>query len=157
MRTTMAAASLLLLVVLLAQGAYVLRDQLAAHFPQVKPLLLEACAYLDCQVGLPAQIEAVSIESNELQTLTPDSNTLVLTVLLRNRGTVAQTWPHLELSLNDAGEKALVRRVFAPAEYLPRELSPRLGFPAQSEQPVRLFFELDTVKASGYQVYLFYP
>jgi predicted Zn finger-like uncharacterized protein len=157
LRSAMAGISLLLLLVLLAQSAYVFRDQLAARFPQTKPVLLEVCAYLDCQVGLPAQIDMVSIESSELQTLAPNSNTLVLTILLRNHGAIAQAWPHLELSLNDTSEKAQVRRVFAPAEYLPRDVNPRLGFPSRGEQPVRLFFELDEITASGYRVYLFYP
>lgn len=156
-RVVMSIGSLLLLLALLAQAAYVFRDQLAARFPQTKPALLEACAYLDCQVGLPAQIDVVSIESSELQTLAPNSSTLVLTLLLRNHGAIAQAWPHLELSLNDNAEKTQVRRAFSPTEYLPREINPRLGFPAQSEQPVRLYFEPEGVSASGYRVYLFYP
>lgn len=155
-RAVMLTCSVLLLLGLLGQAAYVFRDQLAARLPQVKPLLLQACAYLDCQVGLPATIDALTVESSEL-TLGPGSATLVLTVLLRNESTVAQTWPHLELTLNDASEKPLVRRVFAPAEYLPPDISPRLGFPAHSEQPVRLFLELEGTEASGYRVYLFHP
>ncbi|HEY4541165.1 MAG TPA: DUF3426 domain-containing protein [Noviherbaspirillum sp.] len=157
LRRLMIAGSVLLLIVLLAQAAYVWRDQLAARLPQTKPLLLEACAYLDCQVGLPSRIEAISLESSELQTLAAGSNTLVLTLLLRNHDVVAQTWPHLELSLNDNSENSVLRRVFTPADYLPKTINPRLGFPAQSEQAVRLYFELTGVKPSGYRVYLFHP
>ena len=155
--TAMLIGTVLLLLALLGQVAYVFRDQLAARLPQVKPLLLRACAYLDCQVGLPATIDALTIESSELQTLEAGSSTLALTVLLRNSSPVAQTWPHLELTLNDSNEKPLVRRVFAPAEYLPPDISPRLGFPARSEQSVRLFLELEGTEASGYRVYLFHP
>lgn len=157
MRLTMSIGSVLLLFVLLAQGTYVYRDQIAARFPTVKPALQAMCDRIDCVVGLPQQIDAVAIESSELQTVSPDSQTLTLTVLLRNLSDVAQAWPHLELTLNDNGERPVVRRAFAPSEYLPEGVNPRPGFPARSEQPVRLFLEPDAVKASGYRVYLFYP
>ncbi len=157
LRLATATACALLLLTLLAQSAYVFRDQLAARLPSLQPLLLQACAWLDCQVGLPAQIDAVTLDSSELHTMASNSETLALSVLLRNQSAVAQTWPHLELTLNDAAEKPLIRRVFAPSEYLPSDISARLGFPARSEQPVRLFFELEGVKASGYRVYLFHP
>lgn len=157
LRITMLIGSLLLLLALLTQAAYVFRDHLSVRFPQAKPVLQQACAYLGCRVGLPAQIEAVSIESSELQTLAPNSNTFGLTVLLRNRSAIEQAWPHIELTLNDVGEKPVARRAFAPAEYLPSDAIVQQGFSSQSEQSVRLFFELDDLKASGYRVYLFYP
>lgn len=153
----MTAGSALLLGAFLVQGAYVFRDQIAAWFPQTKPALAAACVRIGCQVGLPTRIESVSIESSELQTLAADANTFTLSVLLRNHGGTDQAWPNIELTLNDANEKALVRRVFAPREYLPSAQDAKKGFAARSEQPVKLFFELSQLKASGYRVYLFYP
>lgn len=157
LRWTMGIGSMLLLLTLLGQSAFVFRDQLAARFPATKPALQEVCAWLDCQVGLPMRIDAVAIESSELQTLTPNGTTLGLNVLLRNHAGTAQAWPHLELTLNDSGERPLARRVFAPPEYLPAGINLRLGFPAHSEQPVRLYLEPQDLKPSGYRVYLFYP
>lgn len=156
-RIFMMVSSVLLLIALLAQGTYVFRDQIAAWFPQAKPLLADACARIGCQVGLPAHIEAVSIESSELQTLAADSNTFALTVLLRNHSATAQAWPNIELTLNDAGEKPIARRVFLPREYLADTVDATKGFAPRSEQPVKLHFELAQLKASGYRVYLFYP
>ncbi|HJV73119.1 MAG TPA: DUF3426 domain-containing protein [Noviherbaspirillum sp.] len=157
LRIFMAAGSVILLVGLLAQSAYVFRDQIAARFPQARPALVEACGYIDCQVGLPAHADSVSIESSELQTLSANDNTFVLTVLLRNQGTTAQAWPHIELTLNDANEKPIVRRVFAPRDYLLPAQDFSQGFAPNSEQPAKLFFKLSQLKASGYRVYLFYP
>ncbi|HYD95634.1 MAG TPA: DUF3426 domain-containing protein [Noviherbaspirillum sp.] len=156
LRIMMAAGSVVLLFALLAQAAYVFRDQIAAWYPDTKPALAAACARLGCQVGLPAQIDAVSIESSELQTVAADSSTFALAVLLRNHGATEQAWPAIELTLNDSAEKPLARRVFLPREYLPAP-DAKPGFPAGSEQPVKLFFELAQLKASGYRVYLFYP
>ncbi len=157
LRIFMATASVLLLAVLLAQGAYIFRDQLAARFPKAQPILAQACAYLDCRVGQPAQIESVSIESSELQTLAADSNTFVLTILLRNRGATAQAWPNIELTLNDANEKPIARRVFFPRDYLSPAQDFDKGFAGGTEQPFKLYFELAQLKASGYRAYLFYP
>ena len=156
-RIFMAVGSVFLLFALFAQGTYVFRDRIAAWIPQTKPILADACEAIGCQVGLPAQIESVSIESSELQTLSADSNTFVLTVLLRNHGATEQAWPHIELTLNDANEKPVARRIFAPREYLGDSADMKKGFGAHSEQPVKLHFELAQLKASGYRVYLFYP
>jgi predicted Zn finger-like uncharacterized protein len=153
----MAAASLILLGSLIAQSAYVFRNQIAAWFPQVQPLLVDACARVGCQVGLPAQIDAVSIESSELQALAANGNTFSLTVLLRNHGATPQAWPNIELTLNDTDEKALARRVFIPREYLPSLQEFSKGLAARSEQPIKLYFELSQLKAAGYRVYVFYP
>lgn len=157
LRIFMASSSAILLAGLLGQSAYVFRNQIAAWFPQAAPVLAEACARLGCQLGLPAQIESVSIESSELQVLAADSNTFTLTVLLRNHGATPQAWPHIELTLNDVNEKAIARRVFPPREYLSSEPDAGKGFGAKSEQPIKLHFELAQLKASGYRVYLFYP
>lgn len=156
-RIVMAVGSVILLIALLGQATYVFRDQIAAWFPRTKPALANICARLGCQVGLPAQIESVSIESSELQTLSPDSATFALTVLLRNHGSTEQAWPNIELTLNDNNEKPIARRVFVPREYLTEAGDAKKGFAARSEQPVKLYFELAQLKASGYRVYLFYP
>lgn len=157
LRISMAIALPFLLVGALAQSAYTFRDQLAAWFPQTKPLLASACSYIGCQIGLPMQIESVSIESSELQALAPDQNTFSLVALLRNRGETVQAWPNIELTLNDTNEKALARRIIMPRDYLPSSQEISKGFAPKSEQSIKLFFELTQLKASGYRVYLFYP
>jgi len=56
-----------------------------------------------------------------------------------------------------------VRRVLVPEEYLAdlpasdNAKNTANGFAAQSEQPVKLVFTVDQVKAAGYRIYLFYP
>lgn len=157
LRIVLTEASVTLFIGLLLQSIYVFRDQIAATFPQAQPLLANACSYVGCQVGLPAQVDAVSIESSELQTLAADGNTFSLTVLLRNRSVTPQAWPNIELTLNDSDEKAIARRVFLPREYLPSGQEINKGLAARSEQPLKLYFELSQLKAAGYRVYVFYP
>jgi predicted Zn finger-like uncharacterized protein len=154
-RLAMGAGSALLVLALAAQGMATFRNVLAARYPELKPALSATCSLFGCRVELPAQIEALSVETGELQSLS--ANTFTYSTLLRNPGTLVQAWPQLELTLTDADDKALVRRVFAPADYLPKSVAAAKGFGARSEQPVKLFFELNQIKASGYHVAIFYP
>jgi hypothetical protein len=146
-----------LLAALLFQGLLYFRSQIAAWLPPAAPALAGMCRLAGCELGLPAQIDSVSIESSELQALPDFEQTFVLTTLLRNRSSLPQAWPHLELTLNDANEQPVARRVLAPRDYLPPAIAPAGGFPATSEQMARLVFSLSGLKASGYRVYLFYP
>lgn len=157
LRILMIVGSSVLMIGLIGQAAYTFRNQVSAWLPQATPMLIEACAHIGCDIGFPAQINAVSIESSELQTLPPNQNTFVLNSLLRNRSSITQAWPNIELTLNDANEKAIARRVFAPRDYLASENDLKKGFGANSEQQIKVFFELSQLKASGYRVYLFYP
>ncbi|WP_175624966.1 MULTISPECIES: DUF3426 domain-containing protein [Oxalobacteraceae] len=157
LRIFLSVSCFILLIAALLQGTYIFRNQIAGWFPQAKPALINACELLGCRIDLPAQIDQVSIESSELQTLANDKDTFVLTTLLRNYSSTYQEWPHIELTLNDTNEKALLRRVFTPADYLNNSEDVRIGFSANSERSVKLSFELSQLKASGYRVYLFYP
>ncbi|HJV51584.1 MAG TPA: DUF3426 domain-containing protein [Noviherbaspirillum sp.] len=157
MRMLMAVGMPMLLLGVLMQGIYIFRNQLAAWFPEAKPALVGACHLLGCQVGLPAQIEAVAIESSELQAATTDQRTFGLSVLLGNHSAIVQAWPNIELTLNDADDKPIARRVFVPRDYLPATQEVDKGFAPKSEQAIKLYFALSQLKASGYRVYLFYP
>ncbi len=152
----MGVGAAVLALLLLAQGVSTFRNVLAARYPAARPALAGACAVIGCKIELPAQIDALAVETGELQAL--DANgTFSFTTLLRNQGELVQAWPHLELDLTDANDKPLVRRVFTPADYLPPGSAPAKGFAARSEQPVKLYFQLNQIKASGYHLAIFYP
>jgi predicted Zn finger-like uncharacterized protein len=151
----MIAGSALLALALAAQGVTTFRNVIAARFPQLIPALTAACVQLRCKLELPMQIETLAIDAGELQTLGGDTFSLV--TALRNQGALAQAWPHIELTLTDANDKALLRRVLAPADYLPKGAAVARGFAAHSEQPVKLYFSVTQIKASGYKIAVFYP
>ena len=154
-RILMMAGAVLLLLVLLAQLVLNFRNVMAARHPGARPVLGAACALLGCRVELPTQIDNLAIEDGELTTLGPD--TYLLNTLLRNQGSLVQAWPSIELELTDANNKAVLRRVFTPAEYLPQGVPAGAGFGARSEQPVKLHFALADLKPSGYHIFIFYP
>ncbi|MFP5392587.1 MAG: DUF3426 domain-containing protein, partial [Gammaproteobacteria bacterium] len=156
-RVALVAGSLALTALLLVQGVTTFRNVLVARFPAMGMTMARACDVLGCRLELPAQIEALGIETGELHPLNANTNTFSLVTLLRNQSALTQSWPYIELELLDATDKPLVRRVFTPAEYLPAGTQPAKGFGARTEQPVRLFFELKQVKAQGYHIAVFYP
>ncbi|MES2050155.1 MAG: DUF3426 domain-containing protein [Pseudomonadota bacterium] len=156
-RVSMMILSTLLFFALLVQATYSLRNQIAAWFPQSKSALQEACKYLHCRIELPTQIEVISIESNELQALSSDKNIFYLAIQLQNKSNTLQAWPMLELILNDAKDKPVLQRVFTPAGYLTNKNDLVKGLPANSEQAIKLYFELSGPKAAGYHVGVFYP
>ncbi|MEH6434665.1 DUF3426 domain-containing protein [Massilia sp. DD77] len=154
-RIALALGSALLLLALAAQAVHAFRDTLAARYPGMRPALVSACGLLGCTVGLPAQIDKLVIETGELTTL--GGNAYSYTTLLRNEGALVQAWPSIELTLNDADDKPLVRRVFGPRDYLPANVQQAAGIAARAEQPVRLHFRLEGLEPSGYHIAVFYP
>ena len=155
LRAAMAAGSVVLLLLLFLQVMTTFRNPLAAQFPQWKPTLVALCKMSGCQVDLQAQIEALSIEQGELQTL--KEQTFSYVSLLRNQSRSVQAWPSIELILNDANDKPVLRRVIAPRDYLPATIDVSQGFAPRSEQTIKLYFALDQLTASGYHIAIFYP
>lgn len=153
-RIVLAAGSVLLLAALSAQVVLNFRDVLAARFPSLQAPLTSACALLGCEIGLPLRADELVVETGELITL--GDNGYTFTTTLRNQGDMALAWPSLELTLNDGSDKPLVRRVFAPSEYLAAGDAAR-GFGARAEQPVKIHFRLEGVEPSGYHIAVFYP
>jgi predicted Zn finger-like uncharacterized protein len=155
LRVAMAAGSVVLLLLLFLQVMTTFRNPLAAQFPQWKPTLVALCKLSGCQVDLPAQIEALAIEQGELQTI--KDQTFSYVSLLRNQSRSVQAWPSIELILNDANDKPVLRRVIAPRDYLPATIDVSKGFAPRSEQTIKLYFALDQLTASGYHIAIFYP
>ena len=136
---------------LLLQGAYFYRNELATRYPEAKPALVALCQQLACSFDTPRDAQAITIESHDLQAEPSNKNVLALVALLRNRATFAQDAPHLELTLTDAQDAALARRVFVPRDYVAAQMA------ANSELPVRIMLDAGQIKAAGYRLYAFYP
>lgn len=146
----------LLLLGLTAQLSYLFRNEIAAHSPEAARYLRAACRRIGCTITLPAQIEALSIESRQLQALPDQANHFELVILLRNGSSTSQTWPALDLQLNDAIGQAEIRKIFMPADFL-KASEIRAGIPAVSEREIRLRFELTGDPAYGFTIRIFYP
>lgn len=146
------AGSLIALFGLAAQTAYFYRNEAAARIPEAKPWLEQMCQFALCQIEPPRDTQAISIESSDLQTDPANRNSLTLIALLRNRAGFSQDTPHLELTLTDAQDALVARRVLAPRDYFANA-----QIAAGSELPLRLLIDAGQLKASGYRLYAFYP
>lgn len=144
-----------LLVLAVAQLAYIYRVELAVLVPELRPALVAACEMAGCSVPWPRRPELVGIESSDLEPAGGDR--LLLTATLKNRAPFVQEYPHLELTLTDTQDDALLRKVLPPADWLPAGQTAGAGFAARGELAVKLLLEAKDVPAVGYRLYLFYP
>ena len=150
-------AILLLVAGLGAQALLEFHDSLAARIPRLTPALASACRWLSCTIRPMRNTSALSIEGSDLQADPAHRGLLILTATVRNRSTYALAYPHLELTLTDASDQVVVRRAFAPSEYLGAKVDRDAGIAGNHEQLVRLFIDASTSNQAGYRLYLFYP
>jgi predicted Zn finger-like uncharacterized protein len=147
----------LLLTLLAGQALFHFRDAIAAHWPTTKPAMIKLCAVAGCVVRPLADISGLSIEASDLQADPAHRGLLTLSSTIRNRAPYPLAYPYLELTLSDAHDQVVVRRAFAPEEYLSVAADPRIGIAGNAEIAVKLFIDASATSQAGYQVYLFYP
>ena len=145
----------LLAVVLVAQSILWFRSEIAGYSPSTRPLLSGLCAALGCKVHLPRNADRIAIETSELQSERPGFLTLAGT--LRNNANYAQAYPSLELTLTDARDQPIVRRVLVPRDYLAPTLIAEEGVAAGAEIAIRAVIDASKISASGYRMFIFYP
>ena len=131
------------------------RNELALSFPSAKPLLGEFSALFGLDLPLPHKADLLAIETSDLHP--GDGAQLLLAATLKNRAPYAQAYPQLELTLTDIADQALLRKVLAPADYLPAGIDAASGFVANGELALKLKLEASVTGAAGYRIYLFYP
>jgi predicted Zn finger-like uncharacterized protein len=149
--------SLLLLLAGTVQAAVAFHNEILVHYPDVRPIFEKACEWANCRIGLLRLAEQLDVESSELELLGGRANQIRLNVLLRNRAPVPVEFPAFELSLTDAQDQVLLRRVFQPAEYLSDPARSAGGLAGHGELSVRLYLDTGRINAAGYRVYFFYP
>ena len=127
-------ACTLLLLLALAQGIIVARNELAIQFPALQAFLSQVSEPFGLRVELPRRFDALTIESFELQASEVTSGevqTYLALALLRNQAGHAVQWPAIELSLTDPSGQLLARKVLLAKDYLPASDSKNQGFAAR--------------------------
>ncbi len=141
---------------LIAQGVYLFRMEIARALPELRPLLVSACAALGCEVPLPRDTAFIAIDASDLQSEPARPGRYLLHATINNRAPHAQAWPHLELTLTDASDAPIARRVLAPAEWA-ADADTSAPLPARQLVTVRLPFDAPELAPTGYRIYVFYP
>jgi predicted Zn finger-like uncharacterized protein len=153
-RAALAVLLLVLAATLAGQVVYRDRDRLAASSPQLRPWLARMCDVLGCRIGPPQQIDAIAIETSSFNKLRTD--TYRLNVTLKNLAGNEVAMPSLELTLTDAQDKALFRRVLQPAEFAPG----RTAMPAgdwSTSIAIAVGGNAGAARVTGYRLLAFYP
>ena len=149
--------SALLLFLLGGQAAFAFRQELMILVPGARDAYVKTCELLGCKPAWPAVAGYLHIESSDLKVTDPERpNEIELVIAIRNRAPVSMAFPEIELTLTDAREAVIARRIFSAAEYLgpAREAT---AFAAGRELPIQLFLDTGNLRAAGYRLYLFYP
>lgn len=156
-------------LMLLVQGIHHWRMEIANRWPDTRPWLEEACHSFNCTVPYARDISQINLEASELQIDPERGNMLVLNMTIKNRAPFAQAFPAVELTLTDARDQVVVRRILAPNEWLPANLdssasnagknpvSTPPAFPADKEIAARLWIDARDTGAVGYRLFVFYP
>lgn len=142
---------------LAVQAAYLFREDIARKWPQTRPWYLELCTHFGCTVPLPRMASAITIESSNLESDPDNAKQFILSARVRNQAYHPQQYPHLELTLTDGRNRAVVRRVITPSEWAPGGVS-EAGIAPRAEIETNVpFVATGPVSAVGYRVYAFYP
>ena len=149
--------SAFLAVVLALELGFVYRGPLAQRYPVLRPPLESICARLGCTVAWSREEALLKLEDSELLEVPGRPSEIALGARIRNLATVAQEFPHLELTLTDLGGQAAVRRVLRPTDYLGRPLGYGEVIAAGTEVAIQLRLETPRLKATGYELLVFYP
>ncbi|TMS58002.1 DUF3426 domain-containing protein [Imbroritus primus] len=142
----------------LAQAVYWWRGPLAAAYPALRPLLLRACAAVQCTVPPVRHLDRLAIDGTQLQKPDDTHDHYLLSLNLRSRSQAHVALPALELVLTDLDDRIIARRVLLPAEYLPPSERALLqaGLAPDGELALRVRFQ-SRQAAVNYRVLMFYP
>ncbi len=151
-RLALGAAMVVLLCTLALQVVLQERDRIAAVDSRVRPWLQMLCEPFQCALAPLRQIADIVIDSSSFNKRRGDS--YQLTFALKNRAAVPLAMPAMELTLTDAQEQPVLRRVFLPHEMAaPAEL-PALGDWTSS---VAVVVTTGGARVAGYRLVAFYP
>jgi predicted Zn finger-like uncharacterized protein len=154
-RVLLVLVAMLLAAMLAAQVVWQDRDRFAASYPELRPILARMCDASGCRIGPPRHIEAVAIETSSFNKLRGD--TYRLNVTLKNLAAMPVAMPAVELTLTDAQDQPVVRRVLQSGELAPGVAS----LPARSDWSTSLAIAVNANAAggrvAGYRVLAFYP
>jgi len=151
------AGAALLSLVLSAELVYAYRGDLAQRYPVLRPYLESVCAAAGCTISWAHEDALLKLEDSELLEVPGKPNEIALGARIRNLAQVAQEYPYLELTLTDLTGQAAIRRVLRPTDYLGRPVNAGETIAPGAELSVQLRLETPRIKATGYELLLFYP
>ncbi|GAB7127566.1 hypothetical protein JCM19000A_20730 [Silvimonas sp. JCM 19000] len=148
---------LLLLAALLLQLGLRYRNTISTDFPWLRAPLVSVCSVLGCAMPLPRDANLLRNEYSEL-VFVPDRPDLIqLSASLRNLAPYDQALPALELTLTNAADEVVAKKVFKASEYLAANEKKRSAVGVNDELHVFLQLDAGALHSTGYTLNWFYP
>ena len=138
------------------QSVYYLRTSISADYPQFKPYLVQACAALKCDIGLPKNLDFFALDDSDMQEDYAHKNVIKFSSLLINNAPYAQAYPNIELTLTDTADQPVLRRLIKPSEYLASNTNADAGIDSREEMRINLSINVADMAVAGYRVLLLY-
>lgn len=149
--------AVLLILLLVFQAGIRYRNELSVNFPWLRPPLTSVCQLFGCDLPLPRNASLLRSDYSEL-IFVPDHPELIqLSASLRNLAAYDQALPSLELTLTNAQEEVVAKKVFTAKDYLVANEKKRSALATNDELHVFLQLNAAGLNASGYSLYWFYP
>ncbi len=154
-RRTLLLMSFALTLSLLGQIVWHERDRIVALNPALTPWMQTFCRPLNCTLSPLRRMESLVIDSSSFTRIRADRYRL--NFIVKNKATLALATPALELTLTDALDQPVLRRVFLTTELGPHPDSLAAG----EDWSISLAFEVKTNgsadRITGYRLLAFYP
>lgn len=154
-RATLSFVALGLGATLLLQVVIQERNRMVAMEPLTMRYLDPLCEILKCRIEPLRQIESVVIDSSSFTKVRAD--VYRLSVTLKNAAQTPVATPDLELTLTDMQDQAVVRRVFAAADFSKQHVAMDSGAEMVITLPVAVKLNAGNDRVSGYRLLSFYP
>ncbi|OAD83759.1 hypothetical protein ATN89_15040 [Comamonas thiooxydans] len=153
MRVALVLGSLVAVAGAVGQYAWLQRDVLAAQYPALAPVLAKACSLAGCELQARRAIADVVISGSGFKQLA-DDHQYQWSLTLENRSDVPVAMPMAELTLTDAQDRPLLRRVIDL-----RLLGAPEQLHARQEWSVNVPVQVQDLGAAvaGYRALVFYP
>lgn len=128
------------LVAGLLLGAQYLWQELDRYSQNItlRPIYETACQWLDCELPVYADIDAIRASNLAVRSHPEVGNALTVNIEFQNFSPFAQRFPILVLSFNAANNSIIALREFAATEYLPEQLRGRQFLPPQTPLQINL-------------------
>lgn len=153
-RGVLALVTVVLLMGLALQIAVHNRNLIASQHPAARGWLASLCEPLQCTLQAPRHIAAVVIDSSSFLKARNDPAAYQLQMSVKNTSSLTVAMPALELTLTDAQDQPILRRVLQGDELAaPAELAP--GFVWNGA--VSLQVTQGAAQVAGYRLLAFYP
>ena len=146
---------LLLFIGLVAQGLYQERQRLAAWEPRLSPWLERACDAVGCAVGPVMKIDAIHVENSSFARVRAD--TYRLSFSLKNNAVIPVAFPAIELTLTDALDRPVLRRVLRASDLGSADVV--IAASTEWSSSIEIAVQSATLpdRVAGYRLVAFYP